>query len=236
MRGWITGALGALALGCAGPAGATTIVATSTGTISSGFDQSGLFGASGSSLVGVAYTLTAAFDGSIAQFEALPGGSELFGGPDFGSISPADFELTVGAGGEGGSGLGVTDIAQNQAPVGTTSQSFMDALNGASESQNFQMTMFANGNGGISGDVFTPPPGNLCSTDVCGGSFSFVVVENGVTTVNSYGTFAPTSYTIAGVPEPATWALMFIGAFGVGATLRRWTRQRVIGSRPRCSC
>lgn len=48
-------------------------------------------------------------------------------------------------------------------------------------------------------------------------------------TANSQGGYTVSNDPIAGVPEPATWALMLSGFFGAGATLRsRRARQRLI--------
>src|SRR5947207_899249 len=71
---------------------------------------------------------------------------------------------------------------------------------------------------------YQPPSGNLCAGHLCGGGFNFNRSVNGVVTDQAGGTLAPTTVTIrivAGVPEPATWATMLMGAGMCGAALRR---------------
>ncbi|MBU1377468.1 MAG: PEPxxWA-CTERM sorting domain-containing protein [Alphaproteobacteria bacterium] len=81
--------------------------------------------------------------------------------------------------------------------VGTTQQ-FADTFTGGSRSFNFDANLAA------------------------GQKVSFILGAAGNYTYDSTGfALTVTAPDVGGVPEPATWAMMILGFFGMGATLRR---------------
>ena len=76
---------------------ATTMLATYTGKISSGFDTSGLFGPAGGSLAGKSFTAVFTLDTNDGLRITTPTYDEIEGGPWFGPgvSSPISATLTI---------------------------------------------------------------------------------------------------------------------------------------------
>jgi hypothetical protein len=215
---------------------ATEIIATITGIVASGNDNSGVFGPANSKLAGDAFTLTFAFDSSKGvQNVGLDDGV-----PDFSSITstatsnPGTATLTIGT---DSFTFGVINTAKGAysefaryAPPGADSQVFLVAGDG-----------YYLGGSGIEGyvhpatsSILTPyydwedsfSDSNLSNT----ASLSFEISELGIT--NQFvtdGSLIPHTITVNGLnpiptPEPAFFSALGICVLFLGLMLRR--RQR----------
>jgi hypothetical protein len=229
-----------VALAICGPiqaAHATEIIATITGTVASGNDNSGVFGPANSKLAGDAFTLTFTFDDSKGvQNVGLDNGV-----PDFSSITstaisnPGTATLTIGA---DSFTFGVINTAKGAysefaryAPPGADSQVFLVAGDG-----------YYLGGSAIEGYVY-PATGSVLTRDYDWedsfsdsslhntASLSFEISEFGIT--NQFvtdGSLIPQTITVKGlnptpVPEPASSSLSGICVLFLGVMLRRTQRR-----------
>ena len=84
----------------AAPAGAATMQAVFTGTVYSGYDQTGVFGAPGGSLANLGYTLRYVYDTSLGTRLSAGAGTvdDLYGGSVYGTATPTvSATLTIGS-------------------------------------------------------------------------------------------------------------------------------------------
>jgi hypothetical protein len=233
--------LGAIALAtaitaAAAPAGATIVLITYTGTVSSGYDSLGFFGTPYSNLNGDAFTVTYrvndATPGAVVQ-DDLPSYTGLGG---YYSASPVSAVVTI-AGHRfaiAGDFVGAVQQAGPADPSGTslfeTSGDFMNGtVSGEPTGQDAVEFVI-----GPSTDVITASPDYetplsyaIQPQDIGDAEF---IYEPGCV---EYGycdyfyddiQFAPTEVTVSdltGVPEPGTWLLMVVGGGVLGAGLRR---------------
>lgn len=236
-----------LATAC-GPsnASATIINVTYMGNVSNGTDATGVFGSANSSLNGDAYTLVYNFNSSMGRFlnryaNGPPDstGSELSGGPGFGSnlfSSPGDAVLTI-------NGRSVT-IAVNSGLYSQgysqyyalnygsnifTEQHVYDLVNDPSHT-----SLYVENNIDTYINDYTLKVPLLLTTPYT------LTIGPGVDTysqfslfahdwsngnnwgpwqtdfVQAYGTLTPTSVTVSAIPELSTWAMMILGLAGIG--------------------
>jgi hypothetical protein len=215
------------ALAVAQPASAAIIQVSLTGTVSEGFDQSGLFGAPNTDLTGAIFSLVEYFDTTKGTLvlggptEILAGGIHFNGDPS----SPGSAILTLN---------GVAT------PVGGNVYSFLDAMQNGGDASVIDRFF---------GDHVTTEnilevaldssaPLHLLDgwhsdcpvADRCRGEFYFsqyaFVTNPGTPASYLYrdrGTFDVDTFDVQvlSVPEPATWAMMIAGFGLVGGTLRR---------------
>ncbi len=193
----------------AGQAAAAIIVATFTGTVLSGTDTAGVFGAAGGDLAGQAFTATYTYDtGAGAIRTTTPGfADELRGGSLYGAPTP---------------------IVSAILSIGGQSDSFQGLYNG-------RISTFAGGEFRAEAHQTIVPVSQLYTylvtgapssiegpTTFAGLGFGYVQRDGGA---GYYANLSPNSVSILGsavpVPEPATWATMILGFFGLGAALRR---------------
>lgn len=89
------------------------------------------------------------------------------------------------------------------------------------------------GYGAVSGPTFSGAPGSVCFTDptlysvqsfslLRGGDRYNLTLASGA--YDAQGQFAFSASLTNAVPEPSTWAMMLLGFFGIGATLRHAKR------------
>jgi hypothetical protein len=196
----------------AGRAEALDLIVTYTGTVTSGFDTSGVFGGANSDLSGdpfsVTYTINPETPG--LNITVAPGYSGVSG---YGAADPATAVLTIN-----GStlyiGLGYEGDAFAQAN-GT-----YVVEHDAYYSQNtFVATGIYNNqdNEFTTGKYWLPLSYTVKPGDEASGLFA--VGDNGQ---SAYGDLAVASVNITtgGLPEPGVWAIMLVGFFGVGAAVR----------------
>ncbi len=202
----------------AGPAQAATWVATYTGTVYWGIDETGVFTFVPSDLTGQAFTARFVYDPASGTRASASSFDYAYGGTTYGVASPIlSASLTI-AGKTVAFPLGGSEevyVATNLVEVVSIGES--------------------SGPGGLGGllQLFvhhdgTPPSIETAlsedSQDPQSLSLGNMSIGNpsGAGTVVAYGNLASTHVTIApGVPEPAAWTMMLVGVGGLGAMLRR---------------
>jgi hypothetical protein len=225
-------ALAALAaLAVAQPSSAAIITVTVSGTLSSGFDQSGMFGAANTDLTGAIFSVVEYFDttkgqlvlgGSGGTSDILAGGFGVNGLP-----SPGSAIVTV-------NGIS-SSVSGNQIGLLQT------RTNGATSSSQVNEVTFGPGlttENGVAFGLSSSAPLHILDgwhTDCpaiedCHGGFSFEQYTYlsqpdlpAAYVYSNHGAFDVDSIdvTVTAVPEPATWAMMIAGFGLTGAALRR---------------
>lgn len=218
------------------PATAAQSLATFYGKISSGFDRTGVFGASDTSLDGAYATFTFLFDDGTpgAYFSVSPTASQLSGGSLYGIPSPGSAVVTV-------NGVAV--------PIAGSYQSYAARHNGGYDeidyfAQDYAGTPSGESNwvhGKISSSlndfISTTDFNGILAYDVVPGTdfladFQFYNPGVGfVGSVQAYGKMAVSRVTvqslIPAVPEPATWLMMIVGFALIGSALRAGRRKAI---------
>jgi PEP-CTERM motif-containing protein len=229
----------AAGLGLAAPAEAVVFTVTFDGYVSSGFDADGLFGSapiSGESFTAV-YTIDTAPSGRDFDRWTPPISSELL---RFGSDTAMTAVLTIDGVSVSVVGNAVAAEIQNWSPIGfddnvgsVVEGSTGDAATGSAAYLALQITEFEGTDPFTQTWNYTEPPTHVVqSSDELFGSFTYTASAGGVQTEDVDLDLAPTEIigggasASIGVPEPASWALMLLGAGFVGAAARR------VSSRP----
>lgn len=206
------------ALAASSPASATILIGKITGTISSGVDVAGTFGAAGLDLTGQSFVIDFRFDtatpGAVLtdiidedgyHYQAL----NSYGAPSLGLTTFTIGGVTLGITGTEYAYLSSFDIPEGSVIGPGRTREFGAASLGIS----FGIATSAEPT--LPAGYLTPYDGSLCPLGCTG----FFGLASGTTL-----RLAPDQYTLthgAAVPEPTTWALM-IGGFGLaGAALRR---------------
>jgi hypothetical protein len=213
----------AIALGVGGRAAATILVAAFTGTVSSGTDVAGLFGAKGADLTGDAYTAIYTFNTAIGVYEDdLPSYDEVYGGMDYNDISPVAAVLTINGVTKslGGAYLGSIEASSSFDVTEALAENYKTLGSIATED-----SMEISASGATSGTVLDPLPFGFTSNS---GNATFEVSDlytGQVTELERIYLDSQGTLSISALPEPATWAMMLLGVGVVGAAMRG-TRRR----------
>lgn len=195
-----------VALSAITPASANVVTVITTGTVTSGADTFGMFGAVGSDLTGAQFTATYTFDLSDATYtETFPAGGSFYSG------GHAPFTTWA----PGGSAIFT---------INDQSIAFNGASNWAISAEPYRLAQ-----------LVYQGPGNYIQTMVVSPSFSFPsTVDASFGPLDVPPSQYSSSYLIygggseidlnvttvtqlaGGVPEPSTWAMMILGFAGVG--------------------
>ena len=224
------------AFSIAQPAAATTILITYTGTVTSGYDAAGLFGAPNTSLTNdkfkSVYTLTYPTPG--ANDDSTTGVHEIYGGTDYAQspTSPLSGQLTI-------NGHTVSVDGKYFGYHSLTSPYLFSSYNGKFSEILDQVSSntgayLKNYVGSASGDNFISSLNfadalnhTVTSSDVTDGRFHFIN-EAGLSSYANLENLAVSVQSISAAPEPATWGMMIFG-FGIaGATLRARRRETAL--------
>jgi hypothetical protein len=236
-------AAGALSLLASASALAAPITITYTGTVASGTDELGLFGAPGSSLAGslftVQYLVNTTLPGSTRSTVAGDHDS-VSGGPLFGTTSPlTSATITIGSGmqtlgSNSFSDFGVfTYLTGQYYESNTVSNPFTPAGGGAT--LNYENVVFDN----YVDPSITSIDQSFINSNLVGngagesGHFDFFGTLAGGGALNTTGVFAPggtlvVSASVVPMPEMSTWMMLIVGFGAVGLTQRRRTRVRYV--------
>ncbi len=216
-------ALGMLAA-CVASADAAILVATYTGTVSTGWDQTGLFGAPGGDLTGDAYIATYTIDTTRGFYETgVPTFDELNGGSYYGVSAPVSATLEIN---------GITQsVAGNYLSVDFDTQYY----NGTADEVQDRSS------GAIYSDIYVWNSQYGITNSTVYGVLPLTTTWNlggGTWSTSDPNTFQPLTVTYAdfdgpgtlqisagAAPEPATWAMMLLGVFGIGGALRMARRE-----------
>lgn len=221
----IGAAVGAVCLSAAG-ASAATVVTTFQGTILSGIDNLGLFGAPGANLAGDSYISVYTTNSETVGdtiVNNMPYDSYIFGGVIDGTISPTRELMTINSRSFSSDGIQYGEDLLTEYTHGGVSQIYLQAGVGNLNVVNEQIQSYSNFIG-TDGDFRIPLSYTLQS-----GDFSYGIFRSSapITNVGTNLTLMPTSVSVALIPEPASWAMTLVGFFGMGAMLRRARRLTV---------
>ena len=238
-------ALGLSALGAAS-ADAAIIVTTYRGVVDAGYDQTGIFGAANASLGGMAYTAVYTTDDATpgALAVSFPTVSFIAGGT-YNSHRPTPTTATLTVNGHtvsiDGSYRGEVALyrpfADTREVFETLSQELKYSDDFSIETGRFlrfQTISLLGFVPGLAPDfrrnmAYTLPVGDYRQGDFNDMRQNY---DTGVVEYSNYARLTLTSITVgpagasAAVPEPATWAMMLVGFFGMGAAMRRGSPAR----------
>lgn len=222
----------------AAPASAKLIPITYTGTVSSGYDQTGLFGSSGANLSGAAFVATYLFDTAFGTTSSYSyndwysySTTSIYGGSAYGTTSPA-VSATVTINGKTvaiSTAYASSMSAYNETFYGTQyngqNVSVQDSSNDGSVYKSISLNNYLNS---VNGAAISPNFEDVVYGSMdglnAGGSFSAYQYNYSTGTwTNSYANFVTSfvSNGVGAVPEPATWLMMICGLGAVGVALRR---------------
>jgi len=229
-KAWL-GVCAMTALAAATPANATAVrVANYIGTLGSGLDQTGIFGAPQVSLIGVPYIVSYTYDTSLGQRTTDPGVSDkLVGGASYGVATSPILDTTLTIKGVtvhiGSNYRGQAETFENPVAHGTEyvefdvdgttllahafAYSYTEIAGAPTDlDEFFPPTFFSSNFASFTFDIYRFDPSTGSQAIAWGGG------SKGVT----YYVGAPLS---SSAPEPASWALTIVGFGLVGGTLRR---------------
>jgi hypothetical protein len=216
------------------PASAVVMMATFTGTVASGLDQTNFFGlGTNGDLGGEAFTAIFRYDTTISQRQVTSTYDRLTGGPFFGGgfLSPITYaSLEIN---------NVTDVmpvfgsgaANVERGTNTWEQTFAytDSFEASATGQVWAFLQLY---------VLSAPTPVLVTTPYVGGNLPlpgrpsetpmvnrFVFNNQTGYSLNYNAIFSPVQVVLQPVPEPATWAMLIIGFLGTGVALRRRRRE-----------
>jgi hypothetical protein len=224
---------------------ATIVTYTYTGTVSSGYDQTGDFGAPNTNLAGDSFTAVFTYDTTKGNpFNSVTFDTSYLyrsGGTGFWShlgsnpltavlsINGSPFSNFIGLGND----LGQNYLMQQTAPLTPYifTQQFVQTYDGTAAkyaendvsntaSRYVYMNLSSAGTG-ISPVLDTPNSlvingGSPVSGDGYFADYNYECVGGCNNNYDNYANLDPTSLTISGVPEPSAWAMMILGFLGLG--------------------
>jgi PEP-CTERM motif len=219
--------LAGLALfGTVDPSSAEIITYTYTGTVASGFDVTGDFGAANTSLTGDPFTLVFSYDPNKGTLHATGGVVYQNGGTgtyaSYGT-NPISAILKIGA---GGASTNFTGLGNDYGDNGLAFYNSMavESIQYASTSSNDgQHVKYVKMVGGAEGLNFDAPT-NVVLIENAQGQFQDSICNNSACsspTLDYANLDATKLVAVSGVPEPSTWAMMVLGFAVVGFVAHR---------------
>jgi len=228
----LAGTGAALALCMAAPAASAAIVtATYTGTVSGtslfgdtggAFDSGGVFGAL-TDLEGVDFTAVFTFDTHLGQRFLLPFQDQLIGGALGGGVETPYLSAI----------LTIEDVdyafQSDLLAFALVVTDFLDSSTFHQAASGFDFLIAGLQNPGLPLNLTGPFDGgyfaNSPDNPVLG---EFLVTDGNVALAHGYLAADHLTITSSSAPEPATWGLMLLGFFGLGAAVRRQRRDLAV--------
>jgi len=213
--------------GAAAPLSAAVVQVQYTGTVSEGFDTTGIFGTAGSFLNGAAYTANYTFETTYGTTHSSLGLTEVYGGGLWGTISPSlGATITI-------NGITVSLVGNLIGHLvgynnGTLSQvlheaeDFADTGSGYSQTQLYNV--IDNDSNAFTNSLTDPLSYAVAAGDDAYGYFavSDIAYDFGSASTNAYAQLVPDHITIgAPIPEPETYAMLLAGLGLLGFAARR---------------
>ena len=237
MSKYIPALAGALMIVVASPSQAALYDITYTGTVSSGYDQTGVFLGNNTDLAGQAFTAVFTLDypvpsGAYDYKDSVQ--QQLSGGDAYGSAPFLSGKITINGKTDTVSGQYSSYVYQYDNPgqdyISHDSQDY-DPSTGSLNSYIYAWLQSTNDNYLNGPDVTQNLNYNIDSNDYTGGYFHFMNYDTASGTYDkyAYGYLTPSNVTISvsAVPEQSTWAMM-ITAFGFAGTAlrrRKWNEE-----------
>lgn len=232
---WSSGAAVALALGLAASAKAGLVTVTYQGVVTSGHDMTGEFGAPGGNLAEDSFTVVYTLDDSVpvsgnSDRNDPPSYSDLLGEPGFMSETvtingitkkiPVSSDIfsethlsTLDSGSPNYSATDAMILDNTETTLGSGAHAHLIDVD--SEISSPINAFIANS------DYHTPFTYMMQAGDAASGVYSDWELDDQTVDIDTYASLAPTSVTVADIPEPTTWALLILGVGMIGFAARR---------------
>jgi hypothetical protein len=210
-------ALTALTMSLAAAPALADVYVVYTGTVSSGYDQTGLFGV-GTDLSGDSYTATFVFDPTKGVVYSSSSYNYAFGGDVNSNASPALYgSVTINGITQA---IGVPSYFGSIAGYNDGSKSYQ-AHDAEFSSNDGNIYNYNYSNDSIDSSTSTIPASIIApfsyiinqSTDYSTGYFQFYSagINDGALYQNTYGYLIPLTVTASSTPEPSSWIMILIG-------------------------
>lgn len=209
------------------PLSAAVVQVQYTGTVSSGFDQTGVFGSANSFLDGSAYTASYTFETTNGIFISNAAHNYAYGGTAYSVASPAlSSTITINGNTVSISGNYFGQIfGQNS---GTFSQVYHHATDYVTSGSSYYLAQMYNSVFNYSNTLPYSLTGPLSYSVTAGDtSYGYMSIENYSSSFDGYTEYAyvnltPDHVTIsAPIPEPETYAMLLAGLGLLGFAARR---------------
>lgn len=217
----------AASFGLAAPVSAAVVQVQYTGTVSSGYDQTGIFGTAGSYLDGLAYTANYTFETTNGYFNSDWFYNHAYGGSAYGNLSPAlGSSVTINGNTVAISGNYFGQIYGHNAgyfsEVYHLAQDYVS--NGFDWQQAYSQNYVYNYSNTLPLSLTDPLSHAVTAGDY---AYGYLEIRDYNYSSNSYSVytnayFTPDHVTIgAPIPEPETYALLLAGLGLLGFAARR---------------
>ena len=209
-------------LGGVSQASAAIMDATYTGTVSSGIDTLGLFGAAGANLAGSSWVVTYTYDTSLGYSKSSPYENYVYGGINYGNTSPVlSTMITINGVGKvvvgsySGFDIGYNNGFHTGNNSGYSTQHHI-AENSGSGSHEYLINYIYNYNASLLASITTPFTHTVDANDSAYGTYYLANGTGSESIFAHVATLTVSEHGVAAVPEPSTWAMMLLGFAGVG--------------------
>ncbi len=204
----------------ASAAPAAVLVATWTGIVASGHDDTGVFGAIGN-LAGDAYVVRFTYDTSIGYRDnSLPAYDLVFGGSDYGYAPPVSATVTIN-----GQTVSINGGFESDAITKPTlpKVDFFSKYTHNDANIDIQTNIEMYDQADVHQATLETPVALTTLSGAQAGNFNWFVYDYnlGLKTGQAAATLNGGTLQISAVPEPAAWALMVTGLGLMGGRLRR---------------